>query len=60
MAHWGWPFIVSYAAWVALEIWVSARDRRKRAGTNEDRGSLGVVIVAYVVGLSAAGFIAGT
>lgn len=60
MAHWGWPFIVSYAAWVAMEIWISARDRHRRAGTSEDRGSLGVVVVAYVVGLSAAGYLTGT
>ena len=60
MAHWGWPFIVSYAAWVAMEIWVSARDRYRRAGTNEDRGSLTLVIIAYVAGLSLAGYLAGT
>jgi protein-S-isoprenylcysteine O-methyltransferase len=60
MAHWGMPFIVSYAAWVATEIWISARDRHRRAGARHDRGSLWVVILAYVVALTAAGYLAGT
>ena len=58
MAHWGMPFIVSYAVWIAMEIWISARDRQRRAGTDKDRGSLGVVVIAYVVALAAAGYLA--
>ena len=58
MFHWGLPFTISYAAWVAMEIWISARDRRRRAGTSHDRGSLGVVVIAYVLALSAAGYLA--
>jgi len=54
------PFIISYAAWVAMEIWISARDRRGRAGASHDRGSLWVVVAAYVIALSAAGYFAGT
>src|SRR6185312_12088385 len=60
MAHWGMPFIISYAAWVAMEIWISARDRHRRAGASHDRGSLWVVVAAYVLSLSIAGYLAGT
>ena len=60
MFHWGLPFTISYAAWIAMEIWISLRDRRKRAGVRQDGGSLGVIVVAYVLALAAAGFIAGT
>jgi protein-S-isoprenylcysteine O-methyltransferase Ste14 len=60
MFHWGMPFIVSYAAWVVMEIWISARDRQRREGTNEDRGSLGVVVIAYVVALCLSGYLAAT
>jgi len=31
MFHWGLPFTISYVAWIAMEIWISLRDRRKRA-----------------------------
>jgi len=60
MFHWGLPFTISYAAWVAMEIWISARDRHPRNGARKDHGSLAVVIIAYVVALAAAGAIAGT
>ncbi len=58
MFHWGLPFTISYAAWLAMEIWISARDRRRRAGTSQDRGSLGVIVIAYVLALSTAGILA--
>jgi protein-S-isoprenylcysteine O-methyltransferase Ste14 len=60
MAHWGMPFIISYAAWVATEIWISARDRHRRSGARQDRGSLWGIVLAYVVALTAAGYLAGT
>ena len=60
MAHWGLPFTISYAAWIAMEIWISLRDRRKRAGVRQDGGSLGVIVIAYVLALTAAGTLAGT
>lgn len=60
MSHWGLPFIISYAAWVAMEIWISQRDRRKRAGVRKDGGSLGFLVIAYVAALTVAGTIAGT
>ena len=60
MFHWGLPFTISYVAWIAMEIWISLRDRRKRAGVRQDGGSLGVIVVAYVLALTAAGTLAGT
>lgn len=60
MFHWGLPFTISYAAWVIMEIWISARDRRPSNGTWKDQGSLTVVVLAYVVALAAGGLLAGT
>jgi len=45
MFHWGLPFTISYVAWIAMEIWISQRDRRKRAGVRQDGGSLGIIVV---------------
>ena len=41
-----------------MEIWVWFRDRRKRSGTSGDRGSLLVVIAAYVLAMPAAWYFA--
>lgn len=60
MFHWGLPFAASYAVWIAMEIWISARDRRRVKGASKDQGSLSVLFMAYVVALTAAGFVAGT
>jgi protein-S-isoprenylcysteine O-methyltransferase Ste14 len=60
MFHWGTPFTISYAAWVAMEIWISLRARQKRSGASHDRGSLAIMVCAYVLALTTAPYLAGT
>ncbi len=52
--YWNWVFDLSYFAWLAVEIWIIARDRRFASGTPADRGSVQVLIVAFFTGLTAA------
>ena len=54
MFHWYLLFRISFCAWIAMEIWVWFRDRHRRSGTSGDRGSLWVVVAAYVLAMPAA------
>jgi protein-S-isoprenylcysteine O-methyltransferase len=54
MFHWYQLFIFSYVAWIAMEIWIGFRDRRKISGTSGDRGSLILLIAMFVIVLTAA------
>ena len=47
-------FWISYGAWIAMEIWIFARDRRKAAGEGKDRGSFFVIMVSITAGMTAA------
>jgi protein-S-isoprenylcysteine O-methyltransferase len=54
MFHWYQLFIVSYVAWIAMEILIGFRDRRKISGTSGDRGSLILLIAMFFIVLTAA------
>ncbi len=56
MTLWRTLFMVSYCAWMAMEIWISSRDRRKRSGVRQDRGSLRLIGLAFTVAIAAAWF----
>ena len=52
--HWYQLFIFSYVAWIAMEIGIGIRDRRKSSGTSGDRGSLILLIAMFFIVLTAA------
>ncbi len=54
MFHWYQLFIVSYVAWIAMEIRIGLRDRRKISGKSGDRGSLIFLIAMFFIVLTAA------
>ena len=54
--HWNWLFILSYAAWIGMELWIFGRDSQARSGKSADGGSLWFLIVVFAVGISAAFF----
>jgi protein-S-isoprenylcysteine O-methyltransferase len=54
MFHWYQALNASYAAWIALEAWISFRDRCKSSGTSGDRGSLRVLIATLVITITGA------
>jgi protein-S-isoprenylcysteine O-methyltransferase len=53
VAPWRGLFWLSYLAWVVLEIWVFARDRKVARGEKQDRGSIYAVIGIIMLGLAA-------
>lgn len=54
MFHWYQLFIVSYVSWIAMEIWIGFRDRRKISGISGDRGSLIFLIAMFFIVLTGA------
>ena len=47
-------FWISYVAWIAFEIWVSARDRRAARGEKHDGGSIVAIFIFIWLGITAA------
>jgi protein-S-isoprenylcysteine O-methyltransferase Ste14 len=54
-----WLLVASVAAWIGLEVWIFARDRRAVAGQTVDRGSLRVLFLGLFVTNWAAGYASG-
>src|SRR5271166_3200189 len=42
---------VSYWAWIAIEIWLIARERSDANAVSQDRGSRNLLIVSWVIGI---------
>jgi len=47
-------FNASYVAWLAMEIWIGLRDRRRSSGTSGDRGSRIILIAMFFITLTGA------
>jgi protein-S-isoprenylcysteine O-methyltransferase len=54
MFPWHQLFIASYVSWIAMEIGIGLRDRRKTSGTSGDRGSLILLIATFFIVLTGA------
>lgn len=51
-----WPpiFWISNFAWISLEVWILARDRKGAPGAQPDRGSLPIIGLLVVAGVTGA------
>jgi protein-S-isoprenylcysteine O-methyltransferase len=58
MFPWHQLFIASYVAWIAMELGIGFRDRRKTSGTSGDRGSLILLITTFFIVLTGAWYAA--
>lgn len=47
-------FWISYWSWIAMEVWIFSRDRKKGSGEKKDRGSIFVIFASITAGITLA------